>query len=47
MQLSPEQFARLKELFDEAVDLPHPDLEALIERARRDAGDEIEDQQAS
>jgi eukaryotic-like serine/threonine-protein kinase len=47
MQPSPEQFARLSQWFEEAVDLPLADREALIERVRRDDGDEIANQLAN
>jgi serine/threonine protein kinase/tetratricopeptide (TPR) repeat protein len=41
MDLSPEEFARLSQGFDEAVDLPLPEREAAIERARREDGDKV------
>ena len=47
MDLTPEQFARLRQWFDEAVNLPQSEREALIERVRRDEGDEMADQLAN
>jgi tetratricopeptide (TPR) repeat protein len=47
MDPTPEQSARLRQYFDEAVDLPPPEREALIERVRRDEGDEMADQLAN
>ena len=46
MQLIPEQFARLSQLFDEAVDLSPPERQALIEGVRRREGDEMADELA-
>src|SRR5271170_1009162 len=46
MQLTPEQFARLSQWFDEAADLPLPDREVLIERVRQDQGDEMAEELA-
>src|ERR1700689_4712636 len=47
MDLTPEQFARLRQWFDEAVNPPQSEREALIERVRRDEGDEMADQLAN
>jgi tetratricopeptide (TPR) repeat protein len=47
MDNTPEQSARLRQYFDEAVNLPQPEREALIERVRRDEGDEMADQLAN
>src|SRR5580698_4207557 len=47
MDNTPEQSARLRQYFDEAVDLPQPEREAVIERVRRDEGDEMADQLAN
>jgi Tfp pilus assembly protein PilF len=41
MQLTPGQFARLSKWFDEAAGLPPSGREVLIERVRRDEGDEM------
>jgi len=46
MEFTPQQFARLGQWFDVAVDLPLPAREALIERVRRDEGDEMADELA-
>jgi tetratricopeptide (TPR) repeat protein len=46
MDLTPEQFARLGQYFDEAVDLPQSGREAVIERVRRDESAEMADELA-
>src|SRR5579863_10200077 len=46
MQLTPEQLARLRKLFDEAVDLSLPEREALIVGVRQREGDELADELA-
>ncbi len=47
MQPTPEQLARLSQWLDEAVRLPLPDREALMERIRRDDGHAMADQLAA
>jgi Tfp pilus assembly protein PilF len=46
MQLTPEQFARLRQWFDEAVDLPPPECEAFVENIRRNEGDAMAEELA-
>jgi tetratricopeptide (TPR) repeat protein len=46
MDDNPEQFARLNQWFNEAANLPDGEREALIERVRRGAGDEMADELA-
>ncbi|MGC9947088.1 MAG: protein kinase [Bryobacteraceae bacterium] len=47
MDLTPEQFARLNQWFDKAVDLPLPERAALIEEVRRVESGEMADRLAS
>jgi Tol biopolymer transport system component/predicted Ser/Thr protein kinase len=47
MDLTPEQFARLNERFDQAVTLPGPQRAALVEELRRNEGDGMADQLAA
>src|ERR1035438_5381875 len=46
MELNPEQFARLSQWFDEAVDLPPLEREAFVEKIRRQEGDVTADELA-